>query len=67
MTRANKRDASRHCKYPAETNWGLIDNDTPREFLTKKSYVDDTELELVFSDEFNQDGRTFFPGGANSH
>ena len=48
-------------------NWGLIDNDTPREFLTKKSYVDDTELELVFSDEFNQDGRTFFPGGVDSH
>jgi hypothetical protein len=46
-------------------NWGLIDKDTPQEALTKKSYVDDTMLELVFSDEFNQDGRSFYPGGAS--
>jgi len=44
------------------TNHGLIDKDTPRSAYTKKSYLSDEELVLVFSDEFNQDGRTFFPG-----
>jgi len=43
-------------------NFGLIDKDTPREAYTLKSYVDTEELVLVFSDEFNQDGRTFYPG-----
>lgn len=43
-------------------NFGLIDKDTPREAYTLKSYVDNQELVLVFSDEFNQDGRTFYPG-----
>lgn len=43
-------------------NYGLIDKDTPREAYTFKSYVDNQELVLVFSDEFNQDGRTFYPG-----
>jgi len=43
-------------------NWGLIDKDTPQEALTKISYTDNEEWELVFSDEFNVDGRTFYPG-----
>ncbi|KAF9525037.1 beta-glucan synthesis-associated protein KRE6 [Crepidotus variabilis] len=43
-------------------NFGLIDKDTPQEALTYKSYQDDEELVLVFSDEFNQDDRTFYPG-----
>lgn len=43
-------------------NFGLIDKDTPRSAYTMKSYVDDEELVLVFSDEFNLDGRTFYPG-----
>ncbi|KAJ3507620.1 hypothetical protein NLJ89_g6200 [Agrocybe chaxingu] len=43
-------------------NYGLIDRDTPKEALTKKSYLSDEELVLVFSDEFNEDGRSFFPG-----
>ncbi|KAF8203180.1 beta-glucan synthesis-associated protein-domain-containing protein [Pholiota molesta] len=44
-------------------NWGLIDKDTPNDALTTKSYVDpNQELQLVFSDEFNVDGRTFYPG-----
>lgn len=44
-------------------NWGLIDLDTPHEAYTKKSWTHpDEEWELVFSDEFNQDGRTFYPG-----
>ncbi|KAL5495092.1 hypothetical protein ACEPAI_554 [Sanghuangporus weigelae] len=43
-------------------NFGLIDKDTPQEVYTKASYIDGTTLELVFSDEFNVDGRTFYPG-----
>ena len=44
-------------------NWGLIDVDTPEEHWTKPSYYDSSqELQLVFSDEFNVDGRTFYPG-----
>lgn len=43
-------------------NWDLIDKDTPQEAYTIASYQDGSEYELVFSDEFNQDGRTFYPG-----
>ncbi|KAL8935530.1 MAG: hypothetical protein Q9211_004650 [Gyalolechia sp. 1 TL-2023] len=40
---------------------GLIDKDTPKSAMTKKA-PDGTMLNLVFSDEFNVDGRTFYPG-----
>ena len=43
-------------------NWGLIDLDTPQEAYTKQPWTGDTEMELIFSDEFNTDGRTFYPG-----
>ena len=43
-------------------NFGLIDRDTPASALTKTSYTSGEELVLVFSDEFNTDGRTFHPG-----
>lgn len=43
-------------------NFGLIDRDTPKEAYTKTSYQDNSELQLVFSDEFNVDGRSFYPG-----
>ncbi|KDQ55958.1 glycoside hydrolase family 16 protein [Jaapia argillacea MUCL 33604] len=43
-------------------NWGVIDLDTPKEAYTKPSYVDGSTLQLVFSDEFNVDGRSFYPG-----
>lgn len=44
-------------------NWGLIDADTPQEAYTRTSWADGkTRLRLVFSDEFNLDGRTFYPG-----
>ena len=43
-------------------NFGLIDKDTPQEAYKKKSYVTGEELILVFSDEFNEEGRTFYPG-----
>ncbi|TFK75439.1 glycoside hydrolase family 16 protein [Pluteus cervinus] len=44
-------------------NRGLIDVDTPQSAYTTPSWAaDGTELQLVFSDEFNTDGRTFYPG-----
>lgn len=43
-------------------NFGLIDKDTPKSAYTKNSYTYGQEYELVFSDEFNVDGRTFYPG-----
>ncbi|KAF9261107.1 glycoside hydrolase family 16 protein [Marasmius fiardii PR-910] len=42
--------------------WGLIDADTPSSAYTYKSTRDGTQLQLVFSDEFNKEGRTFYPG-----
>jgi hypothetical protein len=44
-------------------NWGLIDLDTPQSAHTMPSWFDpSSELQLVFSDEFNTDGRSFYPG-----
>ncbi|KII90889.1 glycoside hydrolase family 16 protein [Plicaturopsis crispa FD-325 SS-3] len=43
-------------------NWGLIDVETPNEAKTIQSKHDGADLQLVFSDEFNTDGRTFYPG-----
>lgn len=43
-------------------NWGLIDLDTPTSAYTTTSYGDGSEWQLIFSDEFNTDGRTFYPG-----
>ena len=39
----------------------LIDPDTPQEARTRTGH-DGFKYELVFSDEFNKDGRTFYPG-----
>lgn len=44
-------------------NFGLIDQDTPQAAYKKTSQADGkTEMLLVFSDEFNTDGRSFYPG-----
>lgn len=43
-------------------NYGLIDVDTPTSAHTITSFADSSEWQLVFSDEFNQEGRTFWPG-----
>ncbi|KAJ6593908.1 beta-glucan synthesis-associated [Mycena capillaripes] len=43
-------------------NWGLIDADTPVEAYSKPSWEGNGEMQLVFSDEFNTDGRSFYPG-----
>lgn len=40
----------------------LIDVDTPRSAYTTQAWHSDETFELVFSDEFNVDGRTFYPG-----
>ncbi|KAF8891507.1 glycoside hydrolase family 16 protein [Mucidula mucida] len=47
---------------PSIGNWGLIDMDTPESAYTTVSYESGDEMQLVFSDEFNTDGRTFYPG-----
>ncbi|KAK7470382.1 hypothetical protein VKT23_001809 [Stygiomarasmius scandens] len=47
---------------PSLGNWGLIDLDTPDDAYTTKSLRDGSEWQLIFSDEFNVDGRTFYPG-----
>ncbi|GAA6058824.1 hypothetical protein JCM10212_001940, partial [Sporobolomyces blumeae] len=40
---------------------GLIDNDTPQDVYTRTGF-DGEQYKLVFSDEFNTEGRTFWPG-----
>lgn len=39
----------------------MVDEDTPREAYVRKNR-DGEDWELVFSDEFNAEGRTFYPG-----
>jgi hypothetical protein len=50
-------------KYPLLQNirTGLIDPDTPQDAMTRTDINGDT-LNLVFSDEFNEQNRTFYPG-----
>lgn len=50
-------------KYPLLQNMrrGLIDPDTPKSAMEKKGQFGD-EYELVFSDEFNDNNRTFYEG-----
>jgi beta-glucan synthesis-associated protein KRE6 len=43
-------------------NFGLVDLDTPHDLYTKPSVKDGSDWQLVFSDEFNTDGRSFYPG-----
>ncbi|KAI0651922.1 glycoside hydrolase family 16 protein [Trametes meyenii] len=43
-------------------NFGLIDLETPEEARMKKDWVTGQTWQLVFSDEFNTDGRSFYPG-----
>ncbi|KAJ7595546.1 beta-glucan synthesis-associated [Mycena floridula] len=48
---------------PAINNRAVIDVETPTSAMTLTSFNDDgAEYQLVFSDEFNTDGRTFYPG-----
>ncbi|KAI0788513.1 beta-glucan synthesis-associated [Abortiporus biennis] len=43
-------------------NWGLVDLDTPTSAYSKPDYLNGKDWQLIFSDEFNVDGRTFYPG-----
>ncbi|KAI0639472.1 glycoside hydrolase family 16 protein [Trametes polyzona] len=43
-------------------NWGLIDLDTPEEARSKTDWLTGKTWDLIFSDEFNVEGRTFYPG-----
>ena len=46
-----------------QTSFNLLDPDTPQEAYTRPGLDDPNEtLQLVFSDEFNVEGRSFFPG-----
>jgi hypothetical protein len=51
----------------------MIDKDTPQSAYTSKSVQDNSDYVLVFSDEFNVPGRSFYPGddpfweGGNLH
>ncbi|KIM32090.1 glycoside hydrolase family 16 protein [Serendipita vermifera MAFF 305830] len=45
-----------------QTSFSLIDKDTPQELYTKASPVDGRTMQLVFSDEFEVEGRSFYPG-----
>lgn len=40
---------------------GLVDPDTPKDVMTRKNYMG-KEQKLVFSDEFNTPGRSFYDG-----
>ena len=42
--------------------FALIDPETPQEVMSKVGLHDGQTYKLVFSDEFNTDGRTFYPG-----
>lgn len=50
--------------YPLLSNIrkGLVDPDTPDHAITRKSTFGGPAMNLVFSDEFNDDNRTFYPG-----
>lgn len=48
-------------QYPEISTPRLIDLDTPQSAYTKTGYDGET-WNLVYSDEFNKDGRTFYPG-----
>lgn len=43
-------------------NFGLIDRDTPESAYNHVSIEDGSDWDLVFSDEFTTEGRTFYPG-----
>ncbi len=43
-------------------NFGLIDKDTPQSAYTHTSLETGATWDLVFSDEFDTEGRTFYPG-----
>ena len=59
---ANNLGVNSTGQVPVIGNFGLIDMDTPEDAYTSKSLRDGSEWVLVFSDEFEQEGRSFYPG-----
>ncbi|KAJ7611984.1 beta-glucan synthesis-associated [Mycena polygramma] len=54
---------SDNANVPNITNWALIDVATPTDAHTIPSYHDPSKtMQLVFSDEFEVEGRSFYPG-----
>ncbi|KAF7303511.1 GH16 domain-containing protein [Mycena indigotica] len=48
---------------PSIGNFGLVDLHTPKSAYSLPSYHDPSQtLQLVFSDEFEEEGRSFYPG-----
>ncbi|KAM5536682.1 hypothetical protein V8D89_009609 [Ganoderma adspersum] len=43
-------------------NWGVIDLDTPQDAYTYPDFLSGQPWQLIFSDEFNVEGRSFYPG-----
>ncbi|KAL1948951.1 hypothetical protein VTO73DRAFT_10757 [Trametes versicolor] len=43
-------------------NWGLIDLDMPSDAYTFPDFNSGKDWQLIWSDEFETDGRTFYPG-----
>jgi hypothetical protein len=55
--------ALNNANLPNISSWSLIDLATPKDAYTIPSYHDPTKsMKLVFSDEFETDGRSFYPG-----
>lgn len=56
-------DSSASGQLPDIGPFQLIDRDTPESAYTHVSMETGETWDLVFSDEFNTPGRTFWPGG----
>ncbi|KAJ7640711.1 beta-glucan synthesis-associated protein [Mycena polygramma] len=62
-TRVSNLHVNATGQMPSMGNWGLIDLDTPKDVYNIHGYHDPSEtLQLIFSDEFETEGRTFYPG-----
>ncbi|KAK7441814.1 hypothetical protein VKT23_016476 [Stygiomarasmius scandens] len=63
FARNKMRNVDNHRVLASFENFGLIDADTPLDAYTITSVTDGkTKMKLVYSDEFNQEGRSFYPG-----
>ncbi|KAJ7511127.1 glycoside hydrolase family 16 protein [Mycena galericulata] len=62
-TAASASSALTNGNVPNISSWSLIDVATPKDAYTIPSYHDPSQsMKLVFSDEFETDGRSFYPG-----
>ncbi|KAJ7312598.1 beta-glucan synthesis-associated [Mycena albidolilacea] len=62
-TNASTNSALNNANLPNISSWSLIDLATPKDAYTILSYHDPSKsMKLVFSDEFETDGRSLYPG-----